>query len=182
MNLTDKNIAPQCATLINCNNYARISNEDNKERKVLASKITEVNNKPLPARKNFTMKVAFGGHNNVKSSDKRREMSYKEINNVANVSNYKTNKAKHDAISQFDFEITDSKSGSAIASPVTHLATTLFLARKFTVSQENLDFNKLIRFINEYADSEGKKKSSNKCSEKTVRLKKIKADIKGRKF
>ncbi|MEN3258186.1 hypothetical protein AAH678_05105 [Sodalis endosymbiont of Spalangia cameroni] len=179
MNLTDKNLAPQCATLINCNNYVRISDEDNKERKVLASKITEVNNKPLPAKENLRMKMALGGRNNVTSSDKRRGMSYKQINNVATVSNYKTNRAKHDAISRFDVEMTDGKSGSAIASPVTPLATTLFLARKFTVSQEDLDFNKLMRFVNEYSDSEGKKKTGNKCSEKTVRLKKVKADIKG---
>ncbi|CAK8737006.1 hypothetical protein SODG_000727 [Sodalis praecaptivus] len=126
MNLTDKNLAPQCATLINCNNYVRINDEDNKERKVLASKITEVNNKPLPAKENLRMKVALEGYNNVTSSDKRREVSYKQINNVATVSNYKTNRAKHDAINQSDVEMTDGKSGSAIASPVTLLTTTPF--------------------------------------------------------
>ncbi|WP_406706961.1 hypothetical protein [Sodalis sp.] len=86
MNLTDKNMAPQCATLINCNNYLRISDKDNKERKVLASKITEVNNKPLPAKLNLTINVACGGHNKMTSSDKGREVPNKEIYNVANVS------------------------------------------------------------------------------------------------
>lgn len=179
MNLIDKNMAPQCATMINCNTYVRISDEDNKERKVLASKITEVNNTPLPARENLTMNMACGGHNTVTSPDKRREVFYKQINTVATVSNNKTIKATPEATSQFHGKIIDGKSGSAIASPVTPLATTFFLARKFTVSQENLGLNKVIRFINEYADSEGKKKLGNKYSEETVRLKKIKADING---
>ncbi|MGP4142321.1 hypothetical protein [Sodalis praecaptivus] len=179
MNLTDKNMAPQCATLINCNNYLRISDVDNKERKVLASKITEVNNKPLPAKLNLTMNVACGGHNNVTSSDKGREVPNKEVYNVANVSNFITNKNKYDAISQSDVEITDSKSGSAIVSPVTPLATTLFLTRKFTVSEENLDITKLIRFINGYAQSAGEKNWRHKLIKRKDRLEKIEEDIKG---